>query len=39
MYGAVADKTLLVSPESCIDVSFIDNDDVGGGVQSRVKAN
>jgi hypothetical protein len=38
MHGAVADKKLLVQPESSIAVSFIDTDDVGG-VESKVKAN
>jgi hypothetical protein len=38
MHGAVADKKLLVQPESSIAVSFIDANDVGG-VQSKVKAN
>jgi hypothetical protein len=38
MHGAVADKKLLVQPESSIAVSFIDTYDVGG-VQSKVKVN
>jgi hypothetical protein len=38
MHGAVADKKMLVQPESSIAVSFIDTDDVGG-VHSKVKAN
>jgi hypothetical protein len=36
--GDVADKKLLVHPESSIAVSFIDANDVGGE-QSKVKAN
>jgi hypothetical protein len=38
MQGAVADKKLLVQPESSIAVSFNMTVDVGG-VQSKVKAN
>jgi hypothetical protein len=30
MHGAVADKKMLVNPQSSIAVSFIDTDDVGG---------
>jgi hypothetical protein len=37
MHSAVADIKMLVQPESSIDVSFIDIEDVGG-VQSKVKA-
>jgi hypothetical protein len=36
MHGAVADKKLLVQPESSIDVSLNETVDYGG-VQSKVK--
>jgi hypothetical protein len=38
MHGAVADKQLFVQPESSIDVSFIDDNDVGG-VHFKIKGN
>jgi hypothetical protein len=38
MCGDVADKKMLVHPESSIAVSFINVNDVDG-VQSKVKAN
>jgi hypothetical protein len=38
MHGAIADKNLLVQPESSIAVSFIATVDVGV-VQYKVKAN
>jgi hypothetical protein len=38
MHGSVADKKMIVQPESSIAVSFIDTVDFGG-VQSKVKAN
>jgi hypothetical protein len=38
MHGAVADKKMIVQPESSIAAPFIDAKDVGG-LHSKAKAN